>query len=295
MRKDHTEEGQFERESAKEVQALTDWISIIDSDYERIVQVRNRRSKTVTVTIVAILSIISLGWGLIRQYDLTWQDLVNIAPWWVAVNFLFMAVSVLYSVYLRVHLPGIVEQIAEKQKRPMLTPEGVVKSLTFILMAIGSAIAVWKGLPSLGALLFGFIFVSMFVSGLFVIFNVNASLVLLKAAKWTPDIQERIKRAAKTQHEFTSALVATFFLYSLTGLLLIAIVWDSDIWPFAIQASFLLSAFIVAVNRNLQEFGRITLADKALSEILDLRVRVLTDKTLKEDAIASEYRIIFGR
>ena len=74
-----------------------------------------------------------------------------------------------------------------------------------------------------------------------------------------------------------------------------AIVWNSDVWLLAIQGSFLLSAFIVAVTRNLSEFGMITLADRTLSLLLDLRVAILTDKTLGEDAIASKYHDIFGK
>jgi len=274
---------------------MTDWISVIDSDYEKIVQERSRRSRTVTVTIVVMFSIISLGWGLVKQYSLTWQNVADIAPWWVAVNFLFMAVSVLYFVYLRVYLPGITEQIADKQKWPLLTPEGVVKSLSFFLMAIGSAIAVWSGLYFWSAVLFGFVFVTMAGSGFLAIFNVNAPQELLKAARGIPAIQERINKPVETQRVFTSGMVAVFFIYSFAGLLLLAIVWNSDIWLLAVQASFLLSALIATVIRNLEEFGKVTLADRTLSQILDFRMDILTDKTLNEDAIASRYRSIFGK
>lgn len=275
---------------------MTDWISIIDSDYERITEVRNRRSRTVSVTLVLIFSIVSLGWGLVRQYNLTWHDLADLAPWWVAVNFLFLAVKILYSVYLRVYIPGTDEQNAGEQKWPMLAPEGVVNSLAFFLMAIGSAIAVWNGLHFWSAVVFVLVFLWMMGAGFSGLFNVNPKPSAQKAANWARSLQEGFKiPAAEKQKEFTSGMVVYFFFFSFVGLLLLAIVWNSDVWLRAIEGSFLLSAFIATVVRNLWEFGRITQADKTLSLVQDLRVAILTDKTLDEAAIASKYRDIFGK
>jgi hypothetical protein len=283
-------------QTSKESWALTDWISIIDSDYERITQIRNRRSRTATTTLVLIFSITSLGWGLVKQYDLTWHDVAIIAPWWVAVNFLFMAVSALYIVYLRVYLPGIAEEESDEQKWPMLAPEGVVNSLAFFLMAIGSAIAVWNGLHLWSAVLFVLVFIWTMGSGISALFNVNPQPMSRKAAIWAGGLQERYKiSAAGKQKEFTSGMVALFFFLSIVGLLLLSIVWNSEVWLLAIQASFLLSAFIAVVVRNLWEFGRIAVIDRTLSRILDIRMTILTDKTLNEDAIAAKYQDIFGK
>jgi len=49
------------------------------------------------------------------------------------------------------------------------------------------------------------------------------------------------------------------------------------------------------VVRNLWEFGMITQADRTLSLIQNLRVTILTDKTLDEAAIALKYRDILGK
>lgn len=275
---------------------MTDWISIIDSDYERVTKVRNRRSRTVSLTLVLIFSIVSLGWGLVKQYNLSWHDLANLAPWWVAVNFLFIAVKVLYSVHLRVYIPGSGEQNAGEQKWPMLAPEGVVNSLAFFLMAFGSAVAVRNGLHFWSALIFVLVFLWMMGAGFSGLFNVNPNSTAQNAANWARSLQGRFRiPVAEKQREFTSGMVVYFFFFSFVGLLLMAIVWNSDVWLLAIQGSFLLSAFIVAVTRNLSEFGMITLADRTLSLLLDLRVAILTDKTLGEDAIASKYHDIFGK
>jgi hypothetical protein len=248
------------------------------------------------VTLVLIFSIASLGWGLVRQYNLTWHDLADIAPWWVAVNFLFLAVKVLYSVYLRVYLPGIDEQDADGQKWPLLAPEGVVNSLSFFLMAIGSAIAVWNGLHFWSAVVFVLVFLWMMGAGFSGLFNVDPNPSSQKAANWARSLQEGFKiPPVEKQKGFTSGMVMLFFLFSSIGLLLLAIVWNSDVWLLAIQGSILLSAFIAMVVRNLWEFGMITQADRTLSLIQNLRVTILTDKTLDEAAIALKYRDILGK
>lgn len=274
---------------------MTDWVSVIDKDYERIVAVQNRRSKVVVAAVATMISIVTLGWGIITQHNLTWQDAIDFAPWWIAVNLLFMAVSVLQSVYLRVYLPGLAESIAREQKYPMLTPVSLVTSLTYFLMAIGSGAAIWSGQPSSGVILFGFVVVSMSVSGFFILFNLDVRSVFRWALHWSPMIQARARTSTTQPRPFTSALVGTFFFYSFFGLVLLALIWKSDIWSVALQSSFLFSAFIVAVKRYFQESGRTTLADKTVFQLLELRVELLSDKTLTEDAIATKYRAIFQK
>lgn len=278
---------------SEECGSLTDWVSVIDKDYDRITTVQSRRSKVIVAAIATMISIATLGWGIITQHDFTWQNAVDFAPWWVAVNLLFMAVSVLESVYLRVYLPGLAESIAKEQKYPMLTPVSLVTSLTYFLMAIGSGAAIWSGQPGSGAILYGFVAASMSLSGLFILFNLNVRSVFRWALHWSPRIQARVRDSTTQPRPFTSTMVGAFFFYAFLGLILVGLIWKSDTWSVAVQSSFLLSAFIVAVKRYFQESGRTTLADKIVFQLLELRVEILSDKDLTEDAIASRYRLIF--
>ena len=275
---------------------MTDWISILDKDYERLEAVQRRRLKQVFVTIALIASFSSLGLGLIRQYGLTWDDLLHIAPWWVAVNLLSMGIQALYNIYLRIYLPGIGEKIRNQQKRPMLSPETIIRALTFLLMGIASAASIVVVDSEIETFLFVCIALIMIISSLRILFERDKTRTDLKESK-IDKVPTRIRSIIDNifagEQQFTTFLVTAFFVYSIIGLILMFLLWDGDTWQIAIQMSIIFSGLIVALRTNFNQYGRIVAADKSIFAILELRVDILTTKTLTDAEISARYRQIF--
>jgi len=271
----------------------TDWVSLIERDVAALERTQARRAKGRYATFAMMAALVAAAVAHVTNQGLTREDLWTIAPWWVSIQMFSLATSTLYSMYMHVHIPGLREKIVAKEKWPMTTPESLLKSATYLLMGLISESMFLSDYRESSSLVFGIVAILSYFWAYSFILNVRVVPIIRRLSNKYPVIKKSVEEATTQPQKFTSSLAGLATGPSIIGIIILLIVWDEDLWMIALQVSVLFSAFLFALGRNFNEYGRIVAADRVKINLLELRRKILTNPQLTEADIRTKYHNIY--
>ncbi len=272
---------------------MVDWPLVLEQECLKVKSEVDGLTTKLSITSATLMAIISVGLSIASSQELSFEDLVHIAPTWVGVQTISMGVILLYASY-DTSVAHALRKAASSNENLPLTAVRLLDVEIYLTMSLGCASVVLGDRSRIAALFFIVVALVLLASALAVLrgwFTKGAVEVVIGRPSRSKDPLKRIQMDIQRGVRW---LLTASTAYLALGGLIIWLVWDSSNWPTVISVSVLVTATIRFLEKSFHQYeARVQMRQK-LNALAQLRIESLTNADYTDDLVRMKLRQIEG-